>query len=54
MKGQMTSSRWFRKQKAGFVSDPMKDILWYGIPVCSYPTSNYGIKSVLRNKQKKN
>lgn len=27
MKGQMASSRWFRRQRAGSVSDPMKDSL---------------------------
>lgn len=30
----MASSRWFRKQKARSVSDPMEDSLWCGIPMC--------------------
>lgn len=54
MKGQMASSRWFRRQRAGSVSDPTEDSLCKScvIPVCSYPTSNYGVNSMLRNKQK--
>lgn len=34
MTGQMASSRWFRKQKAGSVSDPLEDSMCCGIPVC--------------------
>lgn len=55
MKGQMASSRQFRRQKS-WVCFRSKESLCKScvIPEClSYPTSNYGVNNMLRNKQKK-